>query len=68
MWILREGNLLRSEVNGETGRKVKNGDGVLIKLLLMLLSLAMEEDEYGRLLDALTAVRWRHRRMQTRRD
>ena len=68
MWILREGNLLRSEVNGETGRKVKNGDGVLIKLLLMFLCLAMEEDEYERLLDALTAVRWRQRRMQTRRD
>lgn len=66
LWIL--GDLLRSEVTGETGSRVKNGDGTLMKLFFMFLGLAMEEDlsiySYGGLLDALPAVICRRRRLE----
>lgn len=43
LWLL--GVLLRSEVSGETRNRVKSGDGITVmKLFLMFLCLAMEED------------------------
>lgn len=43
LWLL--GVLVRTEVSGETGRRVKNADGfTLMGLFLMFLGLAMEED------------------------